>query len=176
MTQKEHLSIDCLFLHDSLMAILEGEQRILRAVVQGDLPAHFLPPLCSLADHIPVYTLSLGEVEEKDGWLFRPVTITPPPATIARYDPHGGMFPPPPIEYGFLLGYAGSYAQAALAAIQDRDELTTEKKVRELRVWYRARMQIWYDFENPVCLGARTSIETLRWERSRPLTSGAKPQ
>jgi len=118
MMQKQTIKLDCLFLHDTQMADLEREQAAMRLLftrsqtgTQGGLPFNFLPPFCVGRTPDGGGMLTIGAPQNCDGWIVRPVNALSAAKPAEIQFP---LYPPLPALAGFVLGYAGSDADACI--------------------------------------------------------------
>jgi len=183
MMQKEILTIDCLFLHDSLMSALESEQRRFRSLMRPDdpLPFGFLPPFCPCpAGTVTDYPV-LGAPEARDGWILRPVShcwgTAGPEEKGSPAIAWPEVLPRLPGIPGFILGYAGNEAEGILArsgGASATDRLTADSVASSLpcgpeglpvRVWYHAALTAEIERDGPAFISARYEIGPARWEK-----------
>lgn len=182
MMQKETLTVECLFLHDSLMSAMEADQRMFRSLLRTDspVPFGFLPPFFPCPD-LPSTALPVfGALEARDGWIVRPLLHCP------EYRMPGGessiewpdFLPAIPGIPGFILGYAGDEAEGLLSRAGEtaaqaeppaapvrpaaRAERSTDLPIR---VWYHAALTAVIMHEGSSFISARYEIGPARWVR-----------
>lgn len=172
------MTIDCFFLHHSLMSALEAEQRRFRAVARPgqSAPFGFITPFCPCTSSTLPADPVLGAVEAHDGWILRPVSgpgSRPASEFSLRIEwPH--FLPPLPGKTGFLLGYAGEEAANLVSEIESTDGPAGAKPSPPLpgpeglpiRVWYQAKLSVVIEREEAAFISVRYEIGPARWTRA----------
>lgn len=130
--QKDHISFEGLFLHDTQMAQLFRLQRALGAAFArlapvNPLPFSFMIPFYPAPDAAPDKgaegtvksrrertRLGVGALTDDSGWIVLPVS---PGGKAPCIRPSFPGYPPLPETPGFILGYAGILAEKLIAEI-----------------------------------------------------------
>ena len=148
MDQKERISFEGLFLHDTQMAHLFRLQSALGAAFARLAPDTTLPfsvmiPFCPApgvaVPALPGRTrLGIGALTDDSGWIVLPVS---PGAEEPFRLPAFPGYPPLPTTSGFILGYAGPLAKTLIAEIIGSD-VARESSEFGVTARYRATVTV----------------------------------
>jgi hypothetical protein len=153
------------FLHDTQTALLEGDQREIRAILAGlpemaesQLPFNLFPPLCPCTVTGTSKKLTIEAPVVSDGWIVRPVpAFAGEQNLIAGGMPHlGSGLPPFPEVTGMILGYAGERAREVLALL--------DAKAFTVNVWFTAEISVSIHREKG-CISSSWTIGTKSWHK-----------
>lgn len=174
MIQKQTLTLNCLFLHDTQMSYMEQEQALFRAFYPENnettaLPFNFLPAFCLAGDHSTSEKMIIQAPVVYDGWIIRPVPGIQPTASVL--DTAGSEipgFPPLPTCPGFILGYAGITAKSLLADFLKEKATgtvtappaTSDTLTFTVGVWYTAPLSIHVEY-------TKGAVFSISWKRGK---------
>jgi len=169
MIQKEILNIECLFLHDTQMSDLQKEQTLMRKLCGAvSVPFNCAPPFCPAPEKKDISgKLLIGKPINIDGWIIRPVTdMQNMTATATAMRPEIHVFPgypPLPLVYGFVIGFAGDVANDILERYKEVPHIADFR----VNVWNYGLLTLEIEVDSENAYSCSYTVGPVTWKKSR---------
>ena len=177
MIQKVIVNIDCLFLHDTQMADLQKEQTLMRKLFAqvckekkraSSVPFNIAPPFCPAGEKSDVKgKLLIEKPIALHGWIVRPAAdaqnLSATESATCPEIPAFPGFPPLPSVSGFILGFAGDFADGILERYSAAPHIADFR----VNVWNYGLLTLEIEVDSENAYACSYTVGPVTWRKSR---------